>query len=78
MTEVKRALESMGLKVMHAKGKGGGFYKIDYGFSCGRHWVTIDGKTVVQSDGADVYLPDEQIVKLVKGTIGAPEWKENV
>lgn len=52
-----------------------GFYRIDYGFSCGRHWMSIDGKVVAQTHGDEVRLRDEDIVGLVKGTIGAPEWE---
>lgn len=48
-----------------------GYYKIDYGFSCGRHWMEIDGKIVAQTAGDDVWLRDEDVHALVVGTIGA-------
>jgi hypothetical protein len=46
-----------------------GYYKIDYGFSCGRHWIEIDGKVVAQTPGDDVWLRDEDVAALVKGTL---------
>lgn len=52
-----------------------GYYRIDYGFACGRHWMSIDGKVIAQTSGDDVYLPDEDVRRLVISTIGAPEWK---
>lgn len=52
-----------------------GYYRIDYGFTCGRHWMTINGKTIAPTSGDDCYLSDEDIVRLVKTTIGAPEWR---
>lgn len=51
-----------------------GYYKFDYGFACGRHWLQIDGKVVAQTEGDDVYLRDGDIVRLVQGTIDASEW----
>lgn len=41
-----------------------GYLKVDYGFSCGRHWVSIDGKTIAQSSGDDVWLRDEDVHRL--------------
>lgn len=41
-----------------------GFYKIEYGFSCGRHWVSIDGQVIAQTPGDDVWLRDEDVCKL--------------
>ena len=37
-----------------------GYYKIDYGYSCGRHWVEIDGNLVAQSRDANLWLPDDK------------------
>jgi len=56
-----------------------GYYKIDYGFSCGRHWMSIDGKVVAQTSGDDVYLHDEDVHKLVYYTIDkGKHWREPV
>lgn len=38
-----------------------GYFKIDYGFSCGRHWIEIDGYTVAQFSGVDCWLRDEDV-----------------
>lgn len=38
-----------------------GYYKCDYGFACGRHWISIDTKVIAQTSGDDFYLPDETI-----------------
>ena len=51
-----------------------GFYKIDYGLACGRHWMEIDGQVIAQTESDAVWLRDEDVVWLVKGTLGAPEW----
>jgi hypothetical protein len=41
-----------------------GYLKVDYGFSCGRHWVEIDGKVIAQTSGDDVWLRDEDVHRL--------------
>ncbi len=38
---------------------------VDYGFSCGRHWITINGIEISQTGGADVYLPDEKVKEII-------------
>lgn len=48
-----------------------GYYKIDYGFSCGRHWIEIDGKTIAQTPGDDVWLRNEDISELGRVVLGA-------
>ena len=50
-----------------------GYYKIEYGHACGRHWMSIDGKTIAQTPG-DIWLRDDDVRRLVVRTIGAPEW----
>ena len=40
-----------------------GYYKCDYGFACGRHWIKIDGKTICQTSG-DVWLRDEDVQRI--------------
>lgn len=42
-----------------------GYYRIDYGFSMGRHWMSIDGKIIAQSHGDDVWMRDEDIRRLI-------------
>jgi hypothetical protein len=39
-----------------------GYYKIDYGFSCGRHFLILNGKVIAQTSGDDVWLDDESVV----------------
>ena len=41
-----------------------GYYKIDYGYSCGRHWIEIDGKVIAQTPFDDVWLRDEDVHRL--------------
>ena len=40
-----------------------GYYKIDYGFSCGRHWISIDSVVIAQNPG-DLWLRDEDVHRL--------------
>lgn len=49
---------------------------VDYGTFCGRHWMSIGGKTLGQFPGADVHMADGEVIRLAKGTIGAPEWSD--
>lgn len=44
-----------------------GYYQIDYGSSCGRHFLEIDGKIIAQTSGDDAYIIDEH----AKGIIDA-------
>lgn len=46
-----------------------GYYKVDYGCSCGRHWMSIDGRIVAQTSGDHCYLPDEMVAEVVYHTI---------
>jgi hypothetical protein len=48
--------------------------EIDYGLSCGRNWITIDGKELSQTGGADIYMRDEDVAKLIK-VLCDPDWK---
>lgn len=41
-----------------------GYLKVDYGFACGRHWIEIDGKTICQTSGDDIFLRDEDVHRL--------------
>ncbi len=41
-----------------------GYYKCDYGFSCGRHWISIDDKIICQTSGDDVWMRDEDVHRL--------------
>lgn len=40
-----------------------GYLKVDYGFSCGRHWIKIDDKIICQAN-CDVYLKDEDVHRI--------------
>ncbi len=52
-----------------------GYFRIDYGFSCGRHWMSIDGKVIAQTAGDHVYLRDEDVHRLVYTAIdGGRYW----
>lgn len=46
-----------------------GYYKIRYGFSCGRHWMEINGKMIAQTPKDDFWLPDEWVTELVYVTV---------
>lgn len=41
-----------------------GYYAIDYGCSCGRWWIEIDGKTIAQTSGDDLFLRDEDVKRI--------------
>jgi hypothetical protein len=43
-----------------------GFYQIEYGFACGRHWIEIDGKVIAQTLGDDIWMRDEDVAKMQK------------
>lgn len=45
-----------------------GYYRVDYGFSCGRHWMSIDGHFIAQTPG-DIWLRDEDVHRVVYETI---------
>jgi hypothetical protein len=51
--------------------------EINYGLSCGRNWIEIDGKMIYQADGADLYMKDEDVAKLIK-VLCDPDWKVHV
>jgi len=53
-----------------------GFYKVEYGYACGRHWMSINDKVIAATDDDDFYMPDDLVKSLVIHTIGAPEWSE--
>jgi len=43
-----------------------GYLRVDYGFACGRHWMSIDGKVICQSGGDDFYMADHHVQELVR------------
>lgn len=43
-----------------------GFYKIDYGFACGRHWIETEGKIIAQTLGDDVWMRDADVSTLIR------------
>ena len=53
-----------------------GFVAIDYGCSCGYHYVMIGGKTIAQTSGDDFWLEDERVRALAIALIPNCEWKE--
>jgi len=38
-----------------------GYIKADYGFSCGRHWISLDGKIIAQTPGDNIWMRDEDV-----------------
>jgi len=57
-----------------------GYLKVDYGFSCGRHFIEIDGKIIAQTNGNDVWMRDEDISTLGRAVIPgcAAHWQRPV
>ncbi len=41
-----------------------GYVKCEYGFACGRHWVSIDGFVLAQASGEAVPLRDEDVQRI--------------
>jgi hypothetical protein len=41
-----------------------GYYKCDYGFASGRHWVSIDGHVLAQVSGEDVPMADKVVHRI--------------
>lgn len=50
--------------------------KIDYGFSCGRHWISINGKIIAQTPGDDVWMRDADVCDLARAIFPDCEWKK--
>lgn len=50
--------------------------KVDYGFSCGRHWISIGGKVIAQTSGDDVWMRDEDVCDLARAIIPGCDWKK--
>lgn len=38
--------------------------EVDYGFSCGRHWVRIGDAVITQTPGDTIWMRDEDVLKL--------------
>jgi hypothetical protein len=47
--------------------------KVDWGFACGRAWIEIDGKTICQTEGDDLWMQDDKVRELIK-LIFPEEW----
>lgn len=42
-----------------------GYYKVDYGYSCGRHWIEIDGITISQTHGFNnIWMSDSDVHRI--------------
>lgn len=50
--------------------------EIDCGFSCGRHWISINGKVIAQTDGDDVWMKDEDVCDLARAIVPGCDWKK--
>jgi len=44
--------------------------KVDWGFACGRAWIEIDGKTICQTVGDDMYMTDDKVRELIELVFG--------
>ena len=51
-----------------------GFVRINHGFACGRHWVSIDGKVLAQTAGDSVPLRDGDVVRIGRACAPGCEW----
>lgn len=38
---------------------------IDWGFSCGRHWISINGRMIAQTTGDECCIPDEAVKEII-------------
>lgn len=52
-----------------------GYVSIDYGFSCGRHYLVIDGKSIAQTSGDDFWMRDEDIRRLAIAVVPGCVWQ---
>jgi hypothetical protein len=52
-----------------------GYVSIDYGFSCGRYWVEIDGKVIAQTPGDDLWMKDNDVRLLAMAVAPGCVWK---
>jgi hypothetical protein len=64
MKKTKAAVSSTVRRLVGCVLRRFGYLKCDYGFSCGRHWVEIDGRTVAQTSGDDCWMRDEDVHRL--------------
>lgn len=51
-----------------------GYLKVECYYTCGRHVLEIDGKTVAQADRSDVWLDDESVLAIGKALGEWPDW----
>ncbi len=49
---------------------------VQYGFSCGRHWIKIGDKVIAQTPGDDVWMRDADVCDLARAVIPGCEWKK--
>lgn len=42
-----------------------GFYKIEWGYACGRAFIRIDGKTIAHTSGDDVFCQNETVAEII-------------
>lgn len=50
--------------------------KIDHGFSCGRHWISINGVMIAQTQGNDVWMRDADVCDLARAIISGCTWEK--
>lgn len=46
-----------------------GFLKVQYGYALNRHYIAIDGHMLADSQGAEVRLPEIDVVRLGRAVI---------
>lgn len=50
--------------------------KIDYGFSCGRHWIKINDVMICQTQGDDVWMRDADVCDLARAIVPGCVWEK--
>ena len=50
--------------------------EIDYGFSCGRHWIRIGDIMIAQTQGDDVWMRDEDVCDLARAIVPGCDWEK--
>lgn len=53
-----------------------GYVKIRAGYSCGRHFIVIDGKVIAQTQGDDVWMRDEDVCDLARAIVPGCDWEK--
>ncbi len=49
---------------------------IEHGFSCGRHWIRINGVMIAQTQGDDVWMRDADVCDLARAIVPGCTWEK--